>query len=128
MIRTEPIIAVDNVEASSKLYQSLLDCKNTHTNGKIFDQLVDTDGTILLCLHHWGDHDHPSLMSPDQGKAGNGLLLFFRVDNFDMAWGRAQSLETRIEEKPHFNPLAGHNEFTMRDLDGYYITICSTPC
>jgi hypothetical protein len=66
MIRTEPIIAVHNVEASSKWYQSLLDCKNTHTNGKIFDQLVDTDGTILLGLHHWGNHNHPSLMSPDQ--------------------------------------------------------------
>ncbi len=128
MIRTEAIIAVDNVEASSKWYQTLLDCKSTHTNDKIFDQLVDTDGTILLCLHHWGDHDHPSLMSPEQGQAGNGLLLFFRVDNFDKAWARAQSLVTRIEEEPHYNQLAGHNEFTLRDLDGYFITLCSVPC
>jgi hypothetical protein len=127
MIRTEPIIGVQDVEASSKWYQSLLDCKNTHPNGQVFDQLVDADGTILLCLHHWGDHGHPSLMSPEQGKVGNGLLLFFRLDHIDKAWERAQSLVTRIEAKPHFNPLAGHNEFTLRDLDGYYITVCSSP-
>ncbi|MCC0563331.1 VOC family protein [Brevibacillus borstelensis] len=66
-------------------------------------------------------------MSPDHGKPGNGLLLFFRVDDFDRAWERAQSLGTKIEEEPHLNPFAGHNEFTLRDLDGYYITICSVP-
>ncbi|MGG2479847.1 VOC family protein [Brevibacillus borstelensis] len=127
MVRTEPIIAVNDVKASSQWYQSLLACQNSHSNG-IFDQLVDTDGTILLCLHHWGDHGHPSLLSPDHGKPGNGLLLFFSwVDDFDRAWERAQSLGTKIEEEPHLNPFAGHTEFTLRDLDGYHITICSVP-
>ncbi|GAB6989669.1 VOC family protein [Paenibacillus pini] len=125
MIRTETIIAVDNVVASSKWYQLLLDCTNTHMNGAIFDQLVDADGTILLCLHHWGDHGHPSLLCPDQGLVGNGLSLFFRLNDFDKAWDRAKKLVSKIEAEPHINPLAGHNEFTVRDLDGYYITICS---
>ena len=126
MISTEPIIAVKDVAASSKWYQTLLNCKNTHSSGgNIFDQLIDTDGTIILCLHYWGDHEHPSLMSPDQGKPGNGLLLFFRVDDINKAWERAQTLGTMLEEEPHFNPLAGHNEFTLRDIDGYYIAICS---
>ncbi len=128
MIRTEPILAVENVEASSKWYRTLLQCENTHENAEVFDQLIDADGTILLCLHRWGDHEHPSLLSPDQGKAGNGLLLFFRVDQFDKAWERAQALQAKIEEEPHFNPFAGHREFTLRDLDGYYLTICSMPC
>jgi hypothetical protein len=26
---------------------------------------LDTDGTVLLCLHQWGAHEHPSLLSPD---------------------------------------------------------------
>jgi hypothetical protein len=42
----------------------------------------------LLCLHEWGAHEHPSLMSPDHGTPGNGLLLFFRVDDFDLALQR----------------------------------------
>ena len=43
-------------------------------------------------------------MSPDRGTPGNGLLLFFRVDDFDLALQRARSLVTRLEEEPHVNP------------------------
>src|SRR5689334_21613135 len=34
----------------------------------------------------------PSLMSPEQGAPGNGLLLILRVDNFVLALQRARSL------------------------------------
>jgi len=37
-------------------------------------------------------------MSPDKGQPGNGLLLFFRVDDFDMA-------------------------LALRDPDGYYVMV-----
>jgi hypothetical protein len=40
----------------------------------------------------------PSI-SPDHGTPGNGLLLFFRVDDFDLALQRARSLVTRLEEE-----------------------------
>jgi len=40
-------------------------------------------------LHQWGAHEHPSLMSQDEPSPGNGLLLFFRVDDFDMIPERA---------------------------------------
>jgi hypothetical protein len=38
-------------------------------------------------------------MSPDAGTPGNGLLLFFRVDDFDSALQRARALVTRFEEE-----------------------------
>src|SRR5690242_3543958 len=38
-----------------------------------FGQILDSDGTVLLCLHKWVAHEHPSLMSPDHGTPGNGL-------------------------------------------------------
>ena len=63
-----------------------------------FGQIVDWDGTVLLCLHEWGAHEHPSLTSPHYAKPGNGLLLFFRVDNFDVALQRARALVSRLEE------------------------------
>jgi hypothetical protein len=62
-------------------------------------------------------------MSPDHGTPGNGLLLFFRVDDFDLAVQRARSLGTRFEEEPHVNPNTRTKELSLRDPDGYYLTI-----
>jgi hypothetical protein len=62
-------------------------------------------------------------MSPDHAQPGNGLLLFFRVDDFDMALPRARALVARLEEEPHVNPNTGTPEFSLRDPDGYYVTI-----
>jgi hypothetical protein len=63
------------------------------------------------------------LRSPDFAEPGNGLLLFFRVDNFDAALLRARTLVSRLEEAPHVNSNTGTMEFSLRDLDGYYVTI-----
>jgi predicted enzyme related to lactoylglutathione lyase len=62
-------------------------------------------------------------MSPDHTQPGNGLLLFFRVDDFDMALPRARALVARLEEEPQLNPSTGTMEFSLRDPDGYYVTI-----
>jgi len=121
--RTWTIIAVGDVTASFKWYQSLLALPPTAPAHDYFGQIVDSDGTVLLCLHEWGAHDHPSLMSPDHAQPGNGLLLFFRVDDFDLILRRARELVTRFEEEPHVNPSTGTSEFSLRDPDGYYVTI-----
>src|SRR5882762_5137226 len=88
-----------------------------------FGQILDSDGTVLLCLHQWGAHEHPSLTSRDNATPGNGLLLFFRVDDFDMSLKRARALVARLEEEPHTNPATGTLEFALRDRDGYYVMI-----
>jgi hypothetical protein len=51
-------------------------------------------------------------------KPGNGLLLFFRVDNFHIALQRARALVSRLEEKPHVNPSTGTMEFRSKILTG----------
>ena len=88
-----------------------------------FGQIVDSDGTVLLCLHGWGAHEHPSLISPHYASPGNGLLLFFRIDNFEVALPRGRALVGRLEEEPHVNPNTGTMEFSLRDPDGYYVTV-----
>ena len=55
--------------------------------------------------------------------AGNGLLLFFRVDDFDQSLQRARALVTHFDEEPHLNPNTRTMEFSVRDPDGYYVTI-----
>ena len=63
------------------------------------------------------------MVSPDHAQPGNGLLLFFRVDDFEMVLPRARALVARLEEEPHVNPSTGTTEFSLRDPDGYYVTI-----
>jgi len=123
MRRTWTIIGVGDVAASFKWYQTLLGLPETAPAHDYFGQILDSDGTVLLCLHQWGAHDHPSLTSPDHAQPGNGLLLFFRVDDFDMALTSARALVAQLEEEPHLNPNTGTMEFALRDPDGYYVMI-----
>jgi len=121
--RTWTIIGVRDVPRSFAWYQALLGQRPTPPGHSYFGQLVDSDGTVLLCLHAWGVEDHPSLRSPKGGTPGNGLLLFFRVDDFDAALKRARALGARLEEEPHLNPNTRTREFSLRDPDGYFVSI-----
>jgi len=123
MKRTWTIIGVADVPASVTWYQTLFGQPLSPPAHDYFGQIVDTDGTVLLCLHGWGVEDHPPLMSPDNGTPGNGLLLFFLVDDFDLAPQRARTLVPKLAEEPTLNPNTQALEFSLRDLDGYYVTI-----
>jgi catechol 2,3-dioxygenase-like lactoylglutathione lyase family enzyme len=123
MKRIWTIIGVRDVSSSFEWYQALFGQRPTAPAHADFGQLLDSDGTVLLCLHEWGAHEHPPLRSPDHVTPGNGLLLFFRVDDHDEALGRARALVPRLEEEPHVNPNTTTMEFSIRDPDGYYVTI-----
>jgi catechol 2,3-dioxygenase-like lactoylglutathione lyase family enzyme len=123
MKRTWTIIGVRDVPGSFKWYQSLFGQPETAPGHDDWGQVRDSDGTVLLCPHQWGSHEHPSLMSPDKAPPGNGLLLFFRVDDFALALQRARALVARLDEEPHVNPSTETREFSLRDPDGYYVTI-----
>jgi len=121
--RTWTIIGVGDVASSCHWYQSLFGQPESPPAHDDFGQIVDSDGTVLLCLHQWGAHGHAPLTSPEQAEPGNGLLLFFRVDDYDLTLPRARALVDRLEEEPHRNPGTGTMEFSLRDPDGYYVTI-----
>ncbi len=123
MKRTWTIIGVADVGRSVNWYQSLFGQPKAAPAHDYFGQIADTDGTVLLCLHQWGAHEHPPLASPDHAQPGNGLLLFFRVDDFDETLLRARALVAGLEEEPHLNPNTGTREFALRDPDGYYVMV-----
>jgi len=79
--KIDPIIAVNNVEASSRWYQSVLGCRSIH-GGTDFEILVSDGDEILLCLHKWGEHGHPTMTNPPV-TPGNGLILYFRTENIN---------------------------------------------
>jgi catechol 2,3-dioxygenase-like lactoylglutathione lyase family enzyme len=116
------IIGVRDVARSFEWYQSLLGLPLTQPAHDYFGT-IETGGNVLLCLHRWGDHEHPPLASPDRAEPGNGLLLFFRVDDFDHALSRARALVNSLEEDPHLNANTGTKEFALRDPDGYYVMV-----
>ncbi|HEY6940221.1 VOC family protein [Dokdonella sp.] len=127
MKRTWTVIGVRDVARSFAWYQRLFGQPAGAPAHAHFGQIVDSDGTVLLCLHAWGAHEHPTLASPGRAEPGNGLLLFFRVDDFDAARERARALVDGFEEDANRNPNTGTMEFSLRDPDGYYVTISAWP-
>ena len=117
------IIAVDDVASSVAWYQTLLGLPQSPPVHDYFGQVREADGTVLLCLHAWGEHEHPTLPSAEQGTSGHGLLLFFRVEDFEQALARARTLVDTLAEPPHLNPNTRTREFSLRDPDGYYVSI-----
>ena len=123
MMRMWTIIGVADVARSFAWYRTLLGLPEKTPAHDYFGQIVDRDGTVLLCLHQWGAHDHPSLTSPERAEPGNGLLLFLRVDDFDAILSRARTLVGRLDEEVQVNPNTGTAEFSLRDPDGYRVTV-----
>jgi catechol 2,3-dioxygenase-like lactoylglutathione lyase family enzyme len=121
--RTWTIIGVADVARSLKWYQSLFGQRETTPAHDYFAQVLDADGTVLLCLHQWGAHEHPTLSSPGHAFPGNGLLLFFRVDDFDATLPRARLLVDALALEPQLNAATGTREFALRDPDGYYAMV-----
>ena len=121
MTKVDPIIAVKDVEASSKWYQSILGCRSMH-GGKEFDILVSENDEILICLHKWGAHEHPTMADPTITQ-GNGLILYFRTENMDAIRQNVEKAGAQVEEDVHVNPNSTKKEFSLRDPDGYYLTI-----
>lgn len=117
----DPIIAVKDVDASSIWYQSVFGFKNTH-GGDTFVVLVSENDEIIICLHKWGEHGHPSMTNPNI-TPGNGLILYFRTENMNAIRQNVEKKGYPVEEEIHLNPNSKKMEFSLRDPDGYYLTI-----
>ena len=122
-MKTEIMLAARDVEASSAWYQQLFGWKSNH-GGPYFDQLVNDAGQLMLMLCHWGTEHHPTMRDPSAGPIGHGLVFYIQVDDIEVIYDRAQKMGTTIEEELHFFDLAYHHEFSLRDPDGWWLTVC----
>jgi catechol 2,3-dioxygenase-like lactoylglutathione lyase family enzyme len=121
MTRLDPIIAVKDIDASSKWYQKIFGFRNNHDSNH-FIVLVSDDNEIILCLHPWGAHEHPTMTNPNIAP-GNGLILYFRTENMNFIYENAIRAGCAIEEDIHLNTNSRRKEFSFRDPDGYFLTV-----
>ena len=128
-MRPQPLIAVADVEASSRWYRQLLGCDSAH-GGPEYERLTAA-GKLVMQLHAWDvDHHHGPIGDRDARPYGNGVLLWFEVDDFDATIDRAIAMRAEIVMAPHRNPPDGdggpnHRECWIRDLDGYLVVVAS---
>jgi catechol 2,3-dioxygenase-like lactoylglutathione lyase family enzyme len=98
-VRSQPLIAVRDVPASSRWYAQLLGAERTSES-----------------MH---------LVNAKEARPGHGVLLWFEVDDFDAAVKRVRALRAKVLLKPHVNPAPGHREVWIRDPDGYVVVLAS---
>lgn len=120
-MKLDPIIAVNDVQASADWYVSIFNCRRAH-GGNEFAVLVLEDGEVLICLHKWGAHEHPTMTS-ENIRPGNGLILYFRTHDMEAIRQNVDKAGSHVEEEIHQNPNSTKKEFSVRDPDGYYLTI-----
>ena len=98
--------------------------------GDEYERLL-RDGALVLQLHNFEvEHHHGRIGDPSSRPYGNGLALWFEIDDFDEAVSRAERLQAEVVLPPHRNPPDGpggpdHREVWLRDPDGYLVVLAS---
>ncbi|WP_328990629.1 VOC family protein [Kribbella sp. NBC_01245] len=120
-VRSQPMIAVSDVPRSSAWYQLVLGVSSGH-GGTEYEQLR-SDGVLVLQLHRLEtEHHHGTIRDPGL-PVGNGVALWFEVDDLDAAVRRAEKAGVQVDRALHHNPMADHRELWLRDADGYLVVL-----
>lgn len=121
MSKIDPIIAVKDLNISVAWFESIFGWKRTH-GGQDFAVLEDDKEEIVICLHKWGEHQHPTMMSPKITR-GNGLILYYKTNDIETIRQKLREMNHPVDEDIHLNPNSGKMEFSLRDRDEYYWTV-----
>ena len=116
-----PMIIVEDVPASSRWYQELLGLTSGH-GGDEFEMLMAGDDLAMM-LHHQDYAEHPAIDDPRQGGAGRGVLFYFSVSDVAAYYERAKAMGADLIDEPSLNPASRSIEFSVRDPDGYALTV-----
>ena len=123
-MKTEVMLFVTDVEASSLWYQKLLGARSGH-GGREYEMILAPDGALLFQLHKSEGVEHGINMSDTSSPRGAGILLYVQVEDVNVIFQQARSMQATIESEPVFIDLAGHTECIIKDPDGYRLAIYS---
>lgn len=121
-MQIEPMINVIDVEKSSQFYQLILNCTSGHGGNK-YEKIMFGE-TSVLQIHAQEAPEHPEMWKSG-GENGNGIVLWFRTDDFVDTVSRIRQAGAKIVEEPQINPNSRMVEIWFRDPDGYMIVISS---
>lgn len=120
-MRSQPLIALADVEAASRWFQRALGLTSGH-GGSEYEMLMDGD-TLVAQLHRWDAHEHPHLGDQTDPSRGNGVILWFATDDFGKVLGQVESTGAEILEGPLFNANAQQREVWLRGPEGYTVVV-----
>jgi hypothetical protein len=120
-VAPQPLIVVADVPAASRRYQQILGADSGH-GGEEYERLI-VDGALVLQLHRHDVHHHHGPLADPAVPTGNGVVLWFALDDFDGAVARSRQIGAHVKLDVHVNPNAQQRELRLRDLDGYLVVL-----
>jgi extradiol dioxygenase family protein len=118
-----PLICVHDVPAVSAWYRQLLGCTSGH-GGDNYERLM-SGSQLVLQLHRWDvEHQHGPLGDAGLRPYGNGVILWFELDDFEDAVRRALGMKVATLKERHLSEN-GNWEFWLRDPEGYTVVLTS---
>jgi catechol 2,3-dioxygenase-like lactoylglutathione lyase family enzyme len=126
-VRSQPLLCVSDVDASSAFYRALLLADDTH-GGRHGDgpreySRLEVDGELVLQLHAADITHHHGALAQVGVPFGNGIAVWFALDGFDAAARRVHELGADLVHEVHVNPNAQQREIWLRDPDGYLVVL-----
>lgn len=120
-VRSQPLLCVHDVQRSSRWYQAVLGAESGH-GGDEYERIT-IGGVLVLQLHCFEEEHHHGKMGDPKLPIGNGVAVWFEVDDFDGVVKRSRAAKATVETDVHVNPNAQHRELWLRDPDGYLVVI-----
>ncbi len=83
-------------------------------------------GRLVLQLHRWEvEHHHGPIGDQSKKPYGNGVLLWFEIDDLDAAVARAEEMKVEVVLPRYHHKGANQWEIWLRDPEGYTIVLSS---
>lgn len=121
-VRPQPLLSVRDVPRASAWYQAVLGATSGH-GGREYE-MVMVGSVMVLQLHVLEEeHHHGALADASKPLGGNGVAVWFQVDDLDAAVARIRAARASVVKELHENPNAHHREIWLRDLDGYLVVL-----
>jgi catechol 2,3-dioxygenase-like lactoylglutathione lyase family enzyme len=117
----QPLLAVADVPRASRWYRHLLGAESGH-GGEEYERVYAGDALVLQLHSLEVEHHHRPIGDPSQ-PLGNGVLVWFALDDFDGAVERSRAAGFEVVMDVHLNPNAGQRELWLRDPDGYVVVV-----
>lgn len=121
MMRPQPMIVIRDVQACSRWFQDVLGLSSSH-GGDEYEMLMDGN-TMVAQLHRWEAHEHPHLGDESNPSRGNGVLLWFATDDFDVLCKRVEKAGAKVLDGPLYNPNGRQHEIWLEAPEGYRVVV-----